>query len=150
MTVHRVYHQLMYFYVFIIPQATVRQWRIIRAWVNRAIAGIDDAPAAFGTDFAHGCTRMRHLLAGAERVRRAVKTICRGHGTDSDGLEENVVSRVSTHVKQALVQDPRSDRRPIRCQWIAESNLLVSGFAPPRSSSDARSGSQRRLKTLLA
>ncbi len=38
----------MYFYVFIVPKTTVGQWRVIRAWVNRAIAGIDDPPAAFG------------------------------------------------------------------------------------------------------
>ena len=73
MTVHRVHHQLMYFYVFIIPQATIRQWRIIRAWVNRAIAGIDDSPTAFGAHFAHGGTCVRHLLAGTDRVRRLVK-----------------------------------------------------------------------------
>ena len=97
MTVHGVHHQLMNLYVFIVPQAAVGQWRVIGAWVNGAIAGVDDTPTAFGTDFTHGGTCMRHLLTGPERVRRAIKSIRCGYRTDLDGLEENVVAGISTH-----------------------------------------------------
>ena len=94
---HRVDHQRMYLNVFIIPQATVRQRRVIGAWVNRAVAGVDDSPAAFGADFAHCCTRVRHLISGPECVRHLVKAIRCGHGTDPDRFEKNVVSGISTH-----------------------------------------------------
>ena len=97
MTVHGIHHQLMHLDVFIIPQAAVGQWRIIGTWVNGTIARVDDTPTAFGTDFTHGGTCVRHLLTGAERVRCAIKSIRRGHRTDFDRFKKNIVAGISTH-----------------------------------------------------
>ncbi len=97
MPVHRVDHHRVHLYVFIIPQVTVGQWRVIGAGVNRAVARIDYAPAAFRSDLTHGCTRVRHLVSRPERVRRTVKTIRRSHGADPDRFEKNIVTGISAH-----------------------------------------------------
>ena len=97
MAMDRVDHQGMHRYIFVIPQATVRQRCIIATGVNRAIAGVDDAPAAFSADFAHGRTGVRHLIAGPECVRRLVKAIRCGHGADPDRVEKDIVAGISTH-----------------------------------------------------
>jgi len=65
--------------------------------MDGAIARIDDTPTALGTRLAHGGTCVRHLVAGAERVRRAVKPIGRCYRPNLDGFEQNVVSGISTH-----------------------------------------------------
>jgi hypothetical protein len=90
-------------YVFVIPQATVRQRRVVGAWVNRAIAGVDDSPAAFSPDLAHRRARVRHLMSGPACERRLVKTIRRGNRTDPDRFEKNIVARISTHAGQVSI-----------------------------------------------
>jgi len=65
--------------------------------VDRAIAGIHDAPAALGADFANGCARVRHLVAGPDRMRHLVEAIRCSDGTDPDRFEQNIVAGISTH-----------------------------------------------------
>ena len=65
--------------------------------MNGTIARIDDSPATLGARFAHGGTRVWHLVSGPERMRCAVKPIGRGNGADLDGLKKNIVTGISTH-----------------------------------------------------
>ena len=65
--------------------------------MNGAIAGIDNTPATFGPRFAHGGTRVWHLVSCAERVRRAVEPIRCGNRTDFDRLKQNIVTGISSH-----------------------------------------------------
>jgi hypothetical protein len=96
-TVYGIHHQRVDLYVFIVPQATVWQRRIIGTWVNGTIAGIDDTPTPLGPRFAHGRTRVWHLVAGSERVGRAVEAIGRCNRPNLDGFKEDIVTGISTH-----------------------------------------------------
>jgi hypothetical protein len=97
MPVYRIDHQRLYLDVVIIPQAAVGQRCIIRTRVDGTVAGVDDAPAAFGADFADCRARVRHLMSGTAREWRLVEAIRRGHGADLYRLEKSVVARISTH-----------------------------------------------------
>ena len=65
--------------------------------MNRAIAGVDDSPAALGTHFAHAGARMRHPVARAAGIRGLVETIWRRDRADLYRFKKNVVARVSAH-----------------------------------------------------
>jgi hypothetical protein len=70
---------------------------IVRTWMNGAVACIDNTPASLGTHFAHGGTRVWHLIACPERVGRAVEAIGCCNRPDFDGFKQDVVTGVSTH-----------------------------------------------------
>ncbi len=145
---HGVDHQGMNRYVVVVPQAAVRQGRVVRTGMNGTLAGIDDTPAALGAHFPHRCARVWHGVARAKRVRRLAKTVWRGDGADPNRLEQDVVTRVPAHVMRAPVRDPRSGPPPPRCRWTGAQGPEGSGCLLPRSNIGARSGSRRRRATL--
>ena len=71
--------------------------------MNRTIASINDAPAAFGTHFAHRGTRVRHLLTGTECMGRAVETIWCCYRPDCNWFEQNIVARIASHLVRNIL-----------------------------------------------
>ena len=93
--VHRVGHQPVGADIFIVPERGIGKGLVVRGWVDRAEFGVDHAPAAFGLDPAHGGEHLRSAPAHAGAVRHLIETVLGGDRSDADGVEQNIVPRVS-------------------------------------------------------
>ena len=93
--VHRVGHQPVGADIFIVPERGIGEGLVVRGRVDRAEFGVDHAPAAFGLDPAHGGEHLRPTPAHAGAMGDLVKAVLGGDGSDADGVEQNIVPRVS-------------------------------------------------------
>ena len=65
--------------------------------MDLALLGADDGPAALGFRGAHRRVRFRHGVTHAVAVRDLEEAVLRRYRTDADGLEQDVVTRITLH-----------------------------------------------------
>ncbi len=81
--------------VGVVPEPAFDEAADVRARVDLHLLGADDGPAAFRLDPSHDRVRRRVAMAHAVAVRHLEEAVARCHRTESDRLEENVVTRVA-------------------------------------------------------
>ena len=69
--------------------------------------GVHHRPATLGLDPPHGGVGVGSQVAHAVAMWRLVEAVLGGDRTDSDGLEQDIVARISGH-----------DRRLPPCNWM--------------------------------
>ena len=73
----------------------MRVGRVVGGGIDRAIFGVDHAPAAFGLDLAHGGERIGQEIAHAGAMRHLVEAVGRGDRPDPHRLEQDIVARIA-------------------------------------------------------
>ena len=96
--VHRLGHQRLGPHIFVVPEGGVGSRRVVRSGMDRAVLGTHDRPASFRLNLAQGGKAAGHAIAHPRAVGHLVEAVLRANGTDLDGLEENVVTRVAGHL----------------------------------------------------
>src|SRR3569833_986491 len=93
--------------VVTVPESCIRQWRVIGAGMHGDVSGAHDSPAAFCFHLAEAGAHARHGVGHAAGMRYGVKTIGCHHRPDTDGLEQDIESRMTRHLT-----DPTGSRGP--------------------------------------
>ena len=95
--VHLLAHQRQRGNVAIVPEPRFDVRREVAGRMNLALFGAYDGPAALGFRSAHRCVCFRHGVTHAVAVRDLEEAVLRGDRTDTDGLEQDVVTRITFH-----------------------------------------------------
>jgi len=83
--------------IVLVPQGAERIRRIIGAGMDRAVFGVDHAPAAFGLDAAHRRHRIGQAITHAGAMGHLIEPVGRCHRADFDRLEQDVVAGITRH-----------------------------------------------------
>ena len=81
--------------IALVPQRGMRVGRVVGTRIDRAIFGINHAPAALGLYFAHGGERIGQEIAHAGAMRHLVEAVRRRDRPDPHRLEQDIVARIA-------------------------------------------------------
>ena len=122
MFVHLVGHQPIGANVAVVPKRRMYTGQVIRGWMDRIVFSANHAPPPFRFDTAH-----RGEGAGAQKthagaMRHLEKAVFGGDRPDFDGLEQDVITRITGHIGRSVASCGNSRR-----------NGAVSGCGTPGS-----------------
>ena len=90
-------HQGVAAHVVLIPDLGRLKGGVVGGPVDGAVLGVDDTPTALRLHAAHPSQRLGHAIPHPSTVGDLVEAILGRDGTDLNGLEEDVVTRIAAH-----------------------------------------------------